>query len=184
MTFSDEPAAVSTRRIVTGHNPSGDAVIVEDRRMDGVGLAEDTGSAEATFFQLWATHEMPVSLTDEAMVRQRTGSMTTILGTGRGSVLRIGVLGPGARSPMHRTESLDYGICLEGECDMELDGGDVVTVRAGDVVIQRGTNHVWHNRTADPCRFAWILLDAEPVEVNGQRLGTSWRHEPAPGETT
>src|ERR1700743_330687 len=104
MTFSEQPASANTRRIVTGHNPSGDAVIVEDRRMDGVGLAEDTGSAGATVFQLWGHHEMPVSLTDEAMVRQRTGSMTTILGTGRGSVLRIGVLGPGARSPMHRTE--------------------------------------------------------------------------------
>ena len=114
--------------------------------MSGAGLAEDTGRAEATFFQLWATHEMPVSLTDDAMDGQRDGSMTTILGTGGGSVLRIGILGPGTRSPMHRTESLDYGICLEGECDMELDGGEVVTVRAGDVVIQRGTNHVWHNR--------------------------------------
>ena len=54
---------------------------------------------------------------------------------------------------------------------MELDGGEVVTVRAGDVVIQRGTNHVWHNRSDAACRFAWILLDATPVEINGQRLG-------------
>ena len=92
-------------------------------------------------------------------------------------MLRIGVLAPGSRSPMHRTESLDYGICLEGECDMELDGGETVTVRAGDVVIQRGTNHVWHNRSDAPCRFAWILLDARPVEIGGHRLGTSWRHE-------
>ena len=78
-------------------------------------------------------------------------------------MLRIGVLEPGARSPMHRTESLDYGICLEGECDMETRrrrGGDCP---AGDVVVQRGTNHVWHNRSDAPCRFAWILLDAEPV---------------------
>ena len=132
--------------------------------MSGAGLAEDAGRREATFFQLWATHEMPVSLTDDAMATQRDGSTTTILGTGAGSVLRIGILGPGARSPMHRTESLDYGICLEGECDMELDGGEVVTVRAGDVVIQRGTNHVWHNRSDAACRFAWILLDATPVD--------------------
>ena len=89
-------------------------------------------------------------------------------------MLRVGVLEPGARSPMHRTESLDYGICLEGECDMELDDGEVVTVRQGDVVVQRGTNHVWHNRSDVPCRFAWILLDAEPVMVGGRRLGTSW----------
>lgn len=184
MTLAGDLGSARVRRIVTGHDASGQAVIVEDRRMSGAGLAEDTGRAEATFFQLWATHEMPVSLTDDAMDRQRDGSMTTSLATGAGSVLRIGVLGPGARSPMHRTESLDYGVCLEGECDMELDGGEVVTVRAGDVVIQRGTSHVWHNRSDTACRFAWILLDATPVEINGQPLGASWRHEPAPGETT
>jgi quercetin dioxygenase-like cupin family protein len=168
---------IRVRRIVTGHDPSGKAVVAEDRELAGVGLTEDEGRTDATFFQLWATHEMPAALTDEAMARQREGSMGTIVGTGFGTVLRIGVLAPGTRSPMHRTESLDYGICLEGECVMELDGGDVVTVRAGDVVIQRGTNHVWHNRSNEPCRFAWILLDAEPVMIGGRRLGASWKHE-------
>jgi quercetin dioxygenase-like cupin family protein len=168
------------RRIITGHDSEGHAVIAADEELAGVGLAEDSGRTDATFFHLWATHEMPVSLSDEAMAAQREGSMTTILGTGTGSVLRIGVLAPGTRSPMHRTESLDYGICLEGECDMELDGGDIVTVRAGDVVIQRGTSHVWHNRSDAPCRFAWILLDAEPVTIGGQRLGASWRHQDEP----
>jgi quercetin dioxygenase-like cupin family protein len=165
---------MTVRRIVTGHNADGKAVIAADEAIEGRGLAEDAGRRDATFFQLWATHEMPVDLTDTALARQREGSETTILGTGRGTVLRIGVLEPGARSPMHRTESLDYGICLEGECDMELDGGEVVTVRQGDVVVQRGTNHVWHNRSGGPCRFAWILLDAEPVMVGGRRLGASW----------
>lgn len=180
MSFANELAAARVRRIVTGHNPDGRAVIVEDAQLTGAGLAEDTGRTDATFFQVWATHEVPVSLTDAALTRQREGSMTTILGTGRGSVLRIGVLAPGTRSPMHRTESLDYGICLDGELDLELDGGDVVTVRAGDIVVQRGTNHVWHNRSEAPCRIAWILLDAEPVTVDGRRLGTSWRHDHEP----
>jgi quercetin dioxygenase-like cupin family protein len=180
MSFASELAAARVRRIVTGHNPEGRAVIVEDAQLTGAGLAEDSGRADATFFSVWATHEVPVSLSDEALVRQREGSITTILGTGRGSVLRIGVLAPGTRSPMHRTESLDYGICLEGEVDLELDGGDAVTVHAGDVVVQRGTNHVWHNRSHAPCRFAWILLDAEPVTVGGRRLGTSWRHDHEP----
>ena len=168
---------MTVRRIVTGHNVDGKAVIAADEAIEGRGLAEDAGRRDATFSQLWATHEMPVDLTDAALARQREDSETTILGTGSGTVLRIGVLEPGARSPMHRTESLDYGICLEGECDMELDGGEVVTVRQGDVVVQRGTNHVWHNRSDVPCRFAWILLDAEPVMVGGRRLGTSWVHQ-------
>ena len=164
------------RRIITGHNNAGEAVIAADEQIVGTGLAEDAGRTDAIFFGLWATHEMPVDLGDDAMARQREASTTTIVGSGSGSVLRIGVLAPGSRSPMHRTESLDYGICLEGECDMELDGGETVTVRAGDVVIQRGTNHVWHNRSDAPCRFAWILLDAQPVQIAGRRLGTSWRH--------
>src|SRR4051794_10026803 len=162
------------RRIITGHDTKGRAIIAADEHLVGAGLAEDEDRTGARFFQLWATHQMPVDLSDAEMARQRAGSMTTTLGTGAGSVLRIGVLEPGTRSPMHRTESLDYGICLEGECDMELDGGDVVTLRVGDVVIQRGTNHVWHNRSDAPCRFAWILLDAEPVEIGGRRLGASW----------
>lgn len=164
------------RRIVTGHRDDGAAVIVADERLESADIVEDVGRADVTFFQVWATHEMPVDLGDEAMRRQREGSMTTNLGTGSGSVLRIGVLAPGTRSPLHRTESLDYGVCLEGECDMELDGGEVVTVRAGDVVIQRGTNHVWHNRSTAPCRFAWILLDAEPVTIDGRQLGAQWDH--------
>jgi|SRR5947209_1835934 len=168
---------VRVRRIVTGHDAGGKAVIVGDEQLTGTGLAENDGRSDATFFALWATHEMPVDLSDEALARQRAGSHTTTAGSGHGSALRIGVLAPGSRSPMHRTQSLDYGICLEGECEMELDGGEVVTVRAGDVVIQRGTNHVWHNRSDRPCRFAWILLDAAPVRVGGHELAVSWRHD-------
>jgi quercetin dioxygenase-like cupin family protein len=151
----------SVRRIVTGHDAAGRSVILEDAPLEPAGLAEDPGRADTRFFQIWATHEMPVDLSNGAMSLQRQGSSTTALASGSGSVIRIGELGPGARSPMHQTPTLDYGICLEGECELELDGGETVTLCAGDVVIQRGTNHVWHNVSARPCRFAWILLDAQ-----------------------
>jgi quercetin dioxygenase-like cupin family protein len=175
--MNSDLSQIRVRRLVTGHDDSGEAVIAADEQVAGNPLTEDAGRTSAAFFHLWATHEMPVDLSDEACARQREGSSTTIVGSGSGSVLRIGVLAPGSRSPMHRTESLDYGICLEGECDMELDGGAVVTVRAGDVIVQRGTNHLWHNRGEAPCRFAWILLDAQPAVLDGQRLGAGWRHE-------
>jgi quercetin dioxygenase-like cupin family protein len=175
--MNSDLSQIRVRRIVTGHDDAGEAVIAADEQIAGNPLAEDAGRTSATFFHLWATHELPVDLSDKACARQREGSSTTIVGSGSGSLLRIGVLAPGTRSPMHRTESLDYGICLEGECDMELDGGETVTVRAGDVIVQRGTNHLWHNRGDAPCRFAWILLDARPPEVDGRRLGASWRHE-------
>lgn len=164
------------RRIITGHDRHGRAIIAADDTLPATSLAEDGGRTDAGFFHLWATQEMAVDLSDQALERQREGTASTIVGNGEGTVLRVGVLEPGARSPMHRTESLDYGICLDGECDMELDGGECVTVRAGDVVIQRGTNHVWHNRSGAACRFAWILLDAQAVQIDGRTLGTSWQH--------
>lgn len=166
---------MSVRRIVTGHAGGGQAVVLADERVDGHELAEQPGRTDATFFHVWATHEMPVdNSSDEALARQREGSSTTTVGNGAGSALRIGSLAPDARSAMHRTQSLDYGICLEGECELELDGGESVTVRAGDVVIQRGTKHRWHNRSGATCRLAWVLLDAAPVTVEGESLEVSW----------
>jgi quercetin dioxygenase-like cupin family protein len=162
-TGAEKSGERGVRRIVTGHDATGRAVVVADEELLPRALAEAPEGSDASFFHIWATHEMPVDLNDGALERQRQGSGSTVVGNCAGSTIRIGVIRPGARSPMHRTTSLDYGICLEGECDLELDGGDAVTVRAGDVVIQRGTNHAWHNRSDAPCRFAWVLLDATPV---------------------
>ena len=59
---------------------------------------------------------------------------------------------------MHRTETIDYGIVLEGELVLIMDEGET-TVRPGDIVVQRGTNHGWANRTNENCRIAFILID-------------------------
>ena len=77
---------------------------------------------------------------------------------------------------MHRTETVDYAILLSGECDLEMDDGVTVHLRQGDVVVQRGTMHAWVNTGTQPCVFAFILIDAEPVGVAGQSLRT---HYPA-----
>jgi quercetin dioxygenase-like cupin family protein len=63
---------------------------------------------------------------------------------------------------LHRTDTVDYVICISGEIDMFLDDSQFVTLRAGDVVIQRGTDHAWVNRSDKPCRLAVVLLDALP----------------------
>ena len=65
---------------------------------------------------------------------------------------------------MHRTESIDYVICLAGEIDMDMDRSSV-TLRAGDVMVQRGTNHSWVNRSSAPARVAFVLLDAQPLGI-------------------
>jgi quercetin dioxygenase-like cupin family protein len=87
-----------------------------------------------------------------------------------GSVIRIGELPPGAHSAMHRTHSVDYGIVLDGEIDMEVDDGETVHLKQGDVVVQRGTVHAWINRSDKPCKMAWILIAAEPIVIDGREL--------------
>ena len=67
----------------------------------------------------------------------------------------------GARHPfMHRTDSLDYAVGLTGEIYMMMDD-DEYLVKAGDVIVQQGTNHAWSNRGIEPCQIAFILIDAE-----------------------
>ena len=67
---------------------------------------------------------------------------------------------PGGESPFHRTNSIDYGIVLEGEVELELDDGRKTTVGKHGVIIQRGTNHLWRNTTDKPCRIAFVLIEA------------------------
>ncbi len=66
----------------------------------------------------------------------------------------------GRRSPMHRTRTIDYGIVLEGEVVLILSDSEVL-LKTGDVVIQRGTDHAWENRSEKPAKMVFVLLDAE-----------------------
>ena len=70
---------------------------------------------------------------------------------------------------MHRTETLDYVIVISGEIDMDTDEGSV-TLRNGDVMVQRGTNHAWVNRSASLARVAFVLLDAQPIGIGNPIL--------------
>ena len=143
------------RRVVTGHNESGKSVI-----------AVDEVTAGERFTVVWTTDKSPADNLDPV----DGGARQVGLVQPGGSVLRIGVLAPGAHSAMHRTHSVDYGIVLEGEVDMEVDDGETVHLKEGDVVVQRGTIHAWINRSDAPCKMAWILIDADPVVIDGQQL--------------
>ena len=70
---------------------------------------------------------------------------------------------------MHRTDSVDYAVVISGEIDMELDDS-VVHLKAGNVLVQRGTIHNWVNRSKEPCVIAFVLIDAKPVEAGGKVL--------------
>ena len=74
---------------------------------------------------------------------------------------------------MHRTESIDYGIVLEGQITLVLDDSEV-ELKQGDIVVQRGTNHAWSNRSGALCRMAFILLDgryAPEIKVALEKRG-------------
>lgn len=150
---------LSARRIVTGHDASGRSVVRIDSVLEGHEVADGYDALE-----VWCTNALPAVNDEDAPADGMPGAK------GTRALLRFGELASGHRSPMHRSESLDYGVCLEGECELHLDDGEVVQVRAGDVVVQRGTNHAWFNASDRPVRFAWILIDAEPVRVGGETL--------------
>ncbi|WP_133916360.1 cupin domain-containing protein [Streptomyces sp. NBC_00582] len=158
-------SAPEIRRVVTGHDREGKAVVVSDEVRGGSG----PGSFAAL---LWTTDTSPADNTQEADGAERKVGITQEGGT----VFRIAEFAPGLRSPMHRTLSVDYALVLDGELVLELDGGERTPLKAGDVVIQRGTNHVWANESDKPCTIAFILIDAEPVTINGEVL------EPTPLE--
>jgi quercetin dioxygenase-like cupin family protein len=145
----------AVRRVVTGHNAEALAIIQADEVAQG-----------ERFTLIWTTEGFPVDNTAPADGGHREVGITLQGGT----VFRVGEIAVGARSPMHRTNSVDYGILLEGELDMEVDSGETVHLKAGDVVVQRGTNHAWINNGSQPARMAWILIDAHPVRVGDRVL--------------
>jgi len=162
------------RRIVTGHNASGKAVILEDApppRVKQIG-----GAHGPMFYEVWNTRETPVRLTAVAgepheesimLAPPKNGTRIRVLdippddahGHAEVGAAEASQHGAGSRhSHMHRTETIDYGIVLEGEITLLVDEGETV-VRTGDIVIQRGTNHGWANRSGRNCRIAFILID-------------------------
>jgi quercetin dioxygenase-like cupin family protein len=168
--------ALEVRRIVTGHDANGKAVVKTDETLAAVGRL---GRPHIAGCEIWSTDRMPVDNSDESEAAQRKGFVTryNYVGTGQGTVIRITEFAPGAPKFMHRTETVDYALLLSGECDLELGSGEVVHLKPGDVVVQRGTMHAWVNSGSAPAVFAFILIDADPANVESQDLRT---HFPAP----
>lgn len=146
------------QRVVTGHDLNGRAVF----RSEDVTPTKMIPSGDASFLTIWTTATVPADNNDETEGRERpTG--TTLEG---GSVIRIVDMLPHQESPMHRTNSIDYGIVLKGEIELELDDGAVRTVREGGIIVQRGTIHKWRNVTDEPCRIVFVLIEA-PAYLHG-----------------
>lgn len=173
------------RRVVTGHDRSGKAIVISD----GLAPTVRTNPLRPGHISvdIWKTAASPVLLSREEP--DPTVGPKQIHPPHNGTVIRISEIAPesdairnldphkarevfkamgnegastfgrGGRHPfMHRTETLDYAVVLAGEIDLLLDDEDV-HLKAGDVAIQRGTNHAWSNRSDKACRMLYILID-------------------------
>jgi quercetin dioxygenase-like cupin family protein len=140
------------RRVVTGHDASGRGVVIND----GPAAVSRQVADGASFFELWATPASPAPIA--ASEAEPVAESDPVGPPAGGTRVRIVDMPPGTRSPMHRTESVDYGVVLEGTLTLVLDGGET-TVGPGDLVVQRGTDHAWENRGDVIVRMLFVLLD-------------------------
>lgn len=167
------------RRVVTGHDENGNAIIARDATAPNVRVRAANG---LTSTLMWAEDATPA---DNSGALDKSDRDIGVAPPDGGSVFRVVEFTPdnGAvsnaemkkelgldpddgtpvRHPgMHRTRSVDYAIVLSGEIDMLVDH-DEVHLTAGDVVVQRGTNHAWANRGTETCSIAFVLIDAKPL---------------------
>jgi quercetin dioxygenase-like cupin family protein len=153
--------ALTVRRVITGHDDSGKAIVKIDELVKDLRV----GRPGAMVAPIWTTHGFPVDNDgqDDAATRQ-VG--TTLAG---GTILRVVKFSPGVQARNHRTDSIDYAIIMSGEIDMEMDG-TMIHLKAGDVLVQRGTIHNWINKGTAPCVIAFVLIDAKPVTAGGKVL--------------
>jgi mannose-6-phosphate isomerase-like protein (cupin superfamily) len=174
------------RRVVTGHNAEGKSIFIADAPTPHV-FQRSPGSA--IVMEMWETDATPASNhgNADAIARgfrlppPKNGSVFRIIeyppDSARLKALAAERAGPddglgwlqaadkssGTRHlGFHKTSSVDYAIVLSGEIYALMDEGEVL-LKTGDVLIQRGTNHAWSNRTEAPCYVAFVLIDADPV---------------------
>ena len=141
------------RRVVTTHDAQGKAIVMADAPANNSTSRRPGHQSQL----IWTTDATPSDLShDEDMGAREVGRPPSPGGT----IFRVLELQPGVIAEMHRTDTVDYVIMIEGSIDMEMDDGLEVHLEAGDVLVQQGTFHSWTNRGTVPCRLAAVLIDA------------------------
>ncbi len=154
------------RRIVTGHDRNNKAKVIIDGFADNVKSSAPTSASIA----VWASDTMPIEIPvgEAGQIEDCGQRKLPTQPPPHGTRFIVMEFDPGAQGQMHRTETIDYIACLEGEIDMDMDDSKV-TLRAGDVMVQRGTNHAWMNRSKARARLAIVLVDAKPLGIGHPR---------------
>ena len=153
--------ALQVRRVITGHDANGRAIV----KIDEVAKNVTSGRPGASAANIWTTEGFPANNDGGADEGQRKVATTLANGT----IFRVIEFAPGVAARNHRTDSIDYIVVMAGEIDMELDDSSV-HLKAGDVMVQRGTIHNWVNRGTAPCVLAVVLVDAKSVQADGKVL--------------
>jgi len=157
-------------RFITTHNTIGQAIFSPQ-------LSEDMPTQDVngfTFSLAYTSDRFPANLKAATDISSYEGYLATPPGLviSTGTVCRIVDLPPGSESPMHRTVSLDYGVVLEGEVNLVLDGGESRRMRRGDVAVQRATAHAWKNVTPGGgwARMLYVLMPCEALVGLGELI--------------
>jgi quercetin dioxygenase-like cupin family protein len=153
--------SLTVRRVVTGHDQNGRAKVTIDETVANI----REGRPGAHVAAIWTTEGFPVDNDggEDAAARQVGTTLDN------GTVFRVVSFAPGVAARNHRTDSIDYAVVIAGEIDMEIDG-DSVHLKAGDVLVQRGTIHNWVNKGTAACVIAFVLIAAKSATAGGKAL--------------
>ena len=154
------------RRVVTGHDASQLAKIL----IDGPATNQRTSKSGGVSTLIWCTDQAPADISIGEDAEDMGARMLGTPPPPNGTRFTVNDIPPGRSGPMHRTETIDYVIVLSGEIDMETDDS-TIKLKAGDVLVQRGTNHAWINRGTEAARVAFILIDAKPLGIGNPVTG-------------
>jgi len=158
--MNDKPNYPPIRRVVTGHDAKNVAKAIIDA--PATNAKYPSGGVVSTL--IWTTDRTPADIGAGEKIEDMGARILGTAPPARGSRFAVIDFPPGNKAHMHRTETIDYVIVIEGEIDMDMDDS-TVKLKAGDVMVQRGTNHSWVNRSDKVARAAFVLIDANPLGI-------------------
>ena len=166
--MSERPNYPPIRRVVTGHDDDNVAKVLIDAPATNAKNPQPRAGLDHD-----VEHRRRAGATSRRRDRSRTWARASSARRRRRTARASAVIDfpPGNHPHMHRTETVDYVIVMEGEIDMDMDDS-TVKLKAGDIMVQRGTNHAWANRSGKRARVAFVLVDAEPLGIGKPVLGT------------
>ena len=152
------------RRVVTGHDANNVAKVLIDAP------ATNHKGAEGRSTLMWITDQNPADIGVGEKIEDMGARIVGTPPPPNGTRFCVIDFPPGNHPHMHRTETIDYVIVIDGEIEMDMDDS-TVKLKQGDILVQRGTNHAWANRSGKNARVAFVLVDGKPLGIGKPVLG-------------